>query len=104
MTTGKPRPAGENYILTLDGWRAVAIAAVLICHGLNPQVHPFAVQLGYAGVLLFFAISGFLITFRLREEMAQTGRISFRSFYLRRAVRAPDGRQCRLYQRSGGHP
>src|SRR5579859_504168 len=87
MTAGKSRSAGENYIPTLDGWRAVAIAAVLVCHALNPQVHPFAVQLGYAGVLLFFAISGFLITFRLRAEMVQTGGISFRGFYLRRAFR-----------------
>jgi peptidoglycan/LPS O-acetylase OafA/YrhL len=36
---------------------------------------------------LFFAISGFLITYRLMEERASTGRVSLRSFYLRRSFR-----------------
>lgn len=81
------RPSGTSYIPTLDGWRAVAISAVLFCHGLDQKAHPFAMPLGLVGVLLFFSISGFLITSRLMEEHAQTGHISFRKFYLRRAFR-----------------
>lgn len=87
MGNDRGRPAGASYLPTLDGWRAVAITAVLVCHGLDPRVHPFAIQLGYAGVLLFFALSGFLITFRLREELAATATISLKDFYLRRAFR-----------------
>jgi peptidoglycan/LPS O-acetylase OafA/YrhL len=71
----------------LDGWRAIAIIAVLFCHGLDRHAHPFALQLGFAGVLLFFSISGFLITSRLLEEHALTGKVSFHKFYLRRAFR-----------------
>jgi peptidoglycan/LPS O-acetylase OafA/YrhL len=81
------RPSGTSYIPTLDGWRAVAIAAVLFCHGLDQAKYPFAMPLGLAGVLLFFSISGFLITCRLIEERALTGTVSFRKFYVRRAFR-----------------
>ena len=81
------RPAGVSYIPTLDGWRAVAITAVLLCHGLDQTRFPFAMPLGLTGVLLFFAISGFLITSRLIDERARTGSVSFRDFYLRRAFR-----------------
>lgn len=81
------RPRGTSYIPTLDGWRAVAIIAVLFCHGLNRQRFPFAESLGSAGVLLFFAISGFLITRRMVEEKQVTGTISLRKFYVRRLFR-----------------
>jgi len=82
-----PKPTGVAYIPTLDGWRAVAIIAVLVCHGLDQRTHSFAEPLGSAGVLLFFAISGFLITRRMVEEKIQTGTVSLRKFYIRRAFR-----------------
>ncbi len=87
MATSKQRPSGTSYIPTLDGWRAIAILAVMFCHGLDDRVYPFAVPLGYAGVLLFFAISGFLITSRMLEEHSLTGTISLRKFYVRRSFR-----------------
>ena len=87
MPDSKPRPTGASYIPTLDGWRAVAILAVLVCHGLDQRQHPFAEPLGSAGVLLFFSISGFLITRRMLDEESQTGAVSLRKFYLRRAFR-----------------
>jgi peptidoglycan/LPS O-acetylase OafA/YrhL len=86
-----------GYLPTLDGWRAVAIAGVVLCHvsdevfashGLLPSPALLGLaKLGSKGVDLFFAISGFLITSRLLEEHRQLGHISLRKFYIRRACR-----------------
>src|SRR3954463_10430256 len=66
----------------VEGLRAVAIGAVLLCHaGL-----PFFAG-GYIGVDVFFVISGFLITRLLLAELEATGGISLRRFYARRAKR-----------------
>jgi peptidoglycan/LPS O-acetylase OafA/YrhL len=66
----------------IEGLRAVAIGAVLLCHaGI-----PFAAG-GYVGVDVFFVISGFLITRLLLGEIEKTGRVSLRRFYARRAKR-----------------
>jgi peptidoglycan/LPS O-acetylase OafA/YrhL len=43
--------------------------------------------MGWAGVDLFFALSGFLITGLVLDEERATGRIDLRSFYVRRALR-----------------
>jgi peptidoglycan/LPS O-acetylase OafA/YrhL len=91
------RPASSNYLPTLDGWRAVAILAVLICHGSdqifseagpwpNEQLHAYT-RHGSLGVDIFFGISGFLICTRLLQEQQRSGRISLRGFYIRRAFR-----------------
>ena len=53
-------------------------------------VHPSVLDAGAGrnfGVDIFFALSGFLITALLYTEFAATGRIDFRSFYIRRALR-----------------
>lgn len=42
---------------------------------------------GAIGVDLFFALSGFLITGVLYDELTNTGRIDFRYFYFRRLIR-----------------
>jgi peptidoglycan/LPS O-acetylase OafA/YrhL len=66
----------------VEGLRAVAILAVLLCHaGL-----PFFAG-GYVGVDVFFVVSGFLITRLLLGELEGTGSISLRRFYARRARR-----------------
>src|SRR6266496_2387979 len=70
-----------GYLPTLDGWRAIAILAVLLDHavGYSPLRHfPKVVALthtGPNGVSLFFAISGFLICSRLLEEQHAFGQV-----------------------------
>ncbi len=70
-----------GYRPALDGVRGLAIALVVPLHAFG-WPHDGAV-----GVDLFFVLSGFLITTILLEERAETGRISFTSFYRRRAAR-----------------
>jgi peptidoglycan/LPS O-acetylase OafA/YrhL len=76
-----------SYIPTLDGLRAVAIAIVIASHTGTVTGHPELVNSGHIGVLIFFALSGFLITTRLLDEYRSTGRISLRNFYIRRVFR-----------------
>lgn len=42
---------------------------------------------GHLGVILFFVLSGFLITFLLVQEKQKNNNISFKKFYLRRILR-----------------
>jgi peptidoglycan/LPS O-acetylase OafA/YrhL len=90
------QPACEGgktgYLPTLDGWRAIAIFAVILQHDTLHSVGPFSTEWlflhgGWSGVDLFFAISGLLICSRLLEEEKVFGRISLRNFYIRRAFR-----------------
>ncbi|MFN9112118.1 MAG: acyltransferase family protein, partial [Bacteroidota bacterium] len=66
----------------MDGLRAVAVLIVLFAHAGAPFP-----KSGGVGVDIFFVISGFLITGILAREMHLTGQISFRRFYIRRALR-----------------
>ncbi|NUT22832.1 MAG: acyltransferase [Hamadaea sp.] len=59
----------------------IAVAAVIGDHLL---AYPRG---GFVGVDVFFVISGYLITSLLLREYGQTGRISLRGFYIRRAKR-----------------
>ena len=80
-----------SYIPTLDGWRAIAILAVLGYHSPALQIGRFHFSLvhdyGSQGVDLFFALSGLLICTKLLQEEALRGSISLRSFYARRVFR-----------------
>jgi peptidoglycan/LPS O-acetylase OafA/YrhL len=70
-----------NYRPEIDGLRAIAVAAVVCYHaGFGPVS-------GFAGVDIFFVISGYLITSILRAEIIKTGRIEPISFYARRIRR-----------------
>ena len=85
---GQIKAASQDYLPTLDGWRAVAIAMVLFAHVRLPgNALQGIAAYGALGVHLFFAISGFLITNRLLEEEESAGRVSLRSFYIRRGFR-----------------
>lgn len=69
-------------IPALDGLRAVAIAMVVGYHvdeGLFPA--------GHWGVILFFVLSGFLVTRLLAAEQDRVGGIDLKAFYLKRALR-----------------
>jgi peptidoglycan/LPS O-acetylase OafA/YrhL len=67
----------------LDLLRGFAVGLVILRHA---APHVFA-GAGVVGVVMFFAISGYLITGVLVGDLEQTGRIDRRGFYLRRAAR-----------------
>jgi len=70
----------------LDGFRGLAVILVVVGHVLlfSLGVHSLLASLG---VLLFFVLSGFLITGVLLNEKAAHGQISLANFYLRRVLR-----------------
>lgn len=70
-----------SYRADIDGLRALAVAAVVTFHAF-----PDALPGGFAGVDIFFVISGFLITHILRREIADAT-FSIRVFYARRIRR-----------------
>jgi len=81
MTTGAPpEPWRLGYRPELDGLRGVAIAMVL-------TMHATGYMRGTLGVLVFFVLSGFLITVLLLEERDRDGGVALKAFYWRRAVR-----------------
>jgi peptidoglycan/LPS O-acetylase OafA/YrhL len=78
-------------IPSLDGFRAISIILVLLCHcviakGFPASLKPFA-RYGDVGVTVFFVISGFLITYLLLTELENNSKINLKDFYLRRAFR-----------------
>jgi peptidoglycan/LPS O-acetylase OafA/YrhL len=88
------RIASIPRIPSLDGLRALSIFLVLALHTIqrfatNRPVSLiwYAVFDGATGVLMFFVISGYLITTLLLSEQRKRGSISMRGFYLRRAMR-----------------
>jgi peptidoglycan/LPS O-acetylase OafA/YrhL len=81
--------AGHAKWRGLDGLRGTAILAVVVSHysAWLPTTYEAvgALQIGWAGVDLFFVISGFLITGILLD--AKGAPHYFRNFYARRALR-----------------
>jgi peptidoglycan/LPS O-acetylase OafA/YrhL len=75
-------PVSLGYVPGLDGLRAFAVTAVLLYHDDLTWIPG-----GFLGVEVFFVISGYLITSLLLAEWRNTGGISLRAFYLRRARR-----------------
>lgn len=81
-----------SHIPTLDGWRALAIVAVICFHGRfaffpHPSIVRSISEHGYLGVDAFFAISGFLICTLLIREYDANQSINLKAFYVRRFFR-----------------
>jgi peptidoglycan/LPS O-acetylase OafA/YrhL len=72
------RPKDRAYYPSLDGLRAVSFLAVFCWHYLE-------VPYGWAGVDVFFVLSGFLITGILYDSQDAPHRV--RNFYIRRTLR-----------------
>lgn len=71
----------QRKIPSLDGLRAVAVTLVILHH-----LHvPFSPE--GRGVLTFFVLSGFLITWMMIGESEKNDDISIRNFYVRRVLR-----------------
>lgn len=79
-----------------DGFRGIGVVVVIFSH--CPQVLESSLyntvwhlnqlsRVGYIALDIFFVMSGFFITRLLLRERAKTGRISFKDFYIRRALR-----------------
>jgi peptidoglycan/LPS O-acetylase OafA/YrhL len=96
-----PQPSSDHHVPlirmqrdpALDGLRGLAILLVFIFHyggGLHSgepfiRLIGYTTEAGWIGVVLFFALSGFLITGSLWEAITQ--RHLLRNFYARRALR-----------------
>lgn len=84
------------YFPNLNGLRFIAAFAVIIhhleqykflLHEPNLWHIPFFEVVGKVAVVLFFVLSGFLITYLLLEEQRTTNTIAIWSFYMRRVRR-----------------
>lgn len=95
------KPATPIHLPGLNGLRAIAAMAVVFSHttlalgefGLNPFIlgttkdgKPQSLNLAAFGVSIFFALSGFLITFLLMKEK-EVKPVNIKNFYLRRILR-----------------
>jgi peptidoglycan/LPS O-acetylase OafA/YrhL len=105
MSVSAPRPEPDvqssepatrrlGHVPALTGLRGIAVLLVVLVHSgpLLPGKYRQGIvfeftQGGFLGVDLFFALSGFLITSLLLEEHGRSGRVGFRNFYARRALR-----------------
>lgn len=82
-------------MFALDVLRGVAVLLVLAFHAGNPDLFPEetvswfqrATSVCWAGVDLFFVLSGFLISGLLFKEIDETGTLRLRRFWLRRGMK-----------------
>jgi peptidoglycan/LPS O-acetylase OafA/YrhL len=77
----EPGASGHVVRGDIEGLRALAVISVLINHAF-----PSALPGGFAGVDIFFVISGYLIGRHLLQDI-QAGRLSILGFYAKRARR-----------------
>ena len=79
--TVAPHLAAVTRRPDIQGLRAIAVLLVVIFHADLPLPG------GFAGVDVFFVISGFVITRLLLAELGGSGRVNWPQFYLRRVRR-----------------
>ncbi|HET7818210.1 MAG TPA: acyltransferase [Bacteroidia bacterium] len=88
------------YFKNLDGLRAIAALCVIFAHLAYWLKHPdnlffnalsflmsFDGNLGRIGVICFFVLSGFLITYLMYAEQTKKGKLNIPFFYMRRIFR-----------------
>ena len=85
------KSAKIDHLPSLDGLRALSISLVLLGH-LSRTRGFVGVDLGigdysHLAVVVFFVISGFLITRLMLLERERNGQVSLKRFYARRALR-----------------
>lgn len=81
---------GDKYWLQIDKWITGSAWQSIVRDGPQAPIHwlsPFVTQGGYMGVIFFFVLSGFLITYLLLEEKRVSGLVAIRKFYMRRILR-----------------
>jgi peptidoglycan/LPS O-acetylase OafA/YrhL len=79
--SGASATSPKNWYVGLDGIRAIAIILVFTVHYMGFRTR----FIGWTGVLVFFVLSGFLITGILYDNRSEPNR--FRNFYVRRTLR-----------------
>jgi peptidoglycan/LPS O-acetylase OafA/YrhL len=79
---GAARRGSRGFRPDIQGLRAIAVSLVVIYH-----VRPSLLPGGFAGVDVFFVISGYLITGHLWRGYQKTGSVSLLDFWGRRARR-----------------
>lgn len=82
----------NQYIKSLDGWRAIAVILVIFSHMKEVLFIDGSLLFkisawGLNGVDLFFAISGYLISKNLISELKISNTINLKKFYLKRVFR-----------------
>jgi len=82
-----------GYMPQLDGLRALAVISVAVFHWHHPEIFGVGLDLGTAGVNLFFVLSGFLITGILIDVRNRIGDdkaariVALKAFWVRRVLR-----------------
>ena len=96
MKEGTVKPLVKIYFENLNAIRFIAAFLVIIHHTeqLKGLLHlpnyfdvVFVSIIGKLGVVMFFVLSGFLISYLLFKEQEVTDTISIRDFYIRRVLR-----------------
>jgi peptidoglycan/LPS O-acetylase OafA/YrhL len=85
ITPQRPHNWIHKYYPAFDGLRAVAILMVFFAHYVPIAIYGYSLPGFWAGVDLFFVLSGFLITGILYDS--QGNEHYFRNFYIRRSLR-----------------
>jgi peptidoglycan/LPS O-acetylase OafA/YrhL len=82
-----PTDPANGRILALDGWRGISVLMVVGGHLISERFGITRFASNDVGVLIFFAISGFIITKLAIGEHAKYGNFSISRFYARRGLR-----------------
>jgi peptidoglycan/LPS O-acetylase OafA/YrhL len=77
-----PKSPRKNFLVEIQALRALAVLFVVLFH-----LWPDRLPGGFAGVDVFFVISGFLITGHLLREVDKTGSVNVFAFWARRLRR-----------------